>query len=76
MIIYLKIKDFETAAWAYTIETYDLVKNHIIIRTHGHYLFYITTFIIFISKTHGNYSSYMPIMITYYSIIVVVIIFI
>ena len=28
MIIYLKTKDFETAAWAYIIETYDLVKNH------------------------------------------------
>ena len=58
MIIYLKIKDFETAAWAYIIETYDLVKNHIIIRTHGHYLFYITTFIIFISKTH-EYISFL-----------------
>ena len=24
----LCLKDFETAAWAYIIETYDLVKNH------------------------------------------------
>ena len=43
---------------------HNIVQAHgIYIRTYVHYLSYITTFIIFISKTHDNYSPYKHITI-------------
>ena len=54
--------------WLFILDPWHLFHNivqahGIYIRTYVHYLSYITTFIIFISKTHDNYSPYKHITI-------------